>query len=157
MTELESKTKAAKEAYQAYKSKVDSEASDAAHKAKWKVLNAHRDKLNELKAAYSNAENLREKELDESTTHPWEGKMVTAERDVSSRSSWSRNLQPVFGIVECVRSDTKFSSNLRWTPRPGQIIIRKIKKDGTPSLQYWEQFYNADLKGWALVPEKADA
>lgn len=83
--------------------------------------------------------------------HEWEGLKVF--RMVSRGYSFQR-LSPsrVEGIVETVRIGTRFAENLSHysTPEIGDVIVRLLKKDGTPGLK----FENRD-KDWKLAEEPA--
>jgi hypothetical protein len=84
-------------------------------------------------------------------THPWDGKRVF--RMVTVGRVWeNRGKKREDGLVEVVRSDSVFAGNLSpwYQPRVGQVIVRQIKKDGTPSLKF-HQSYRDIQDSWQLV------
>lgn len=94
-------------------------------------------------------------------SHPWDGKRVYKMVTIRSRfNSAPIREQRVEGLVEVVRLDSRFAGNLSSYSRPrlGSVIVRKIKKDGTPSLQLVQGFHIHGLdKEWKLAEDDGNA
>lgn len=52
------------------------------------------------------------------------------------------------GTLELVTRFTVFSGNSYYNPEPGTLIVRFIRKDGTPGVTWWSYFPNE----WELAP-----
>jgi hypothetical protein len=90
--------------------------------------------------------------LEQKTSHPWDGKIVW--KDMRILAPFSSKIRTVRtrGIVEVVRSTSKFPVSMKYgRPRVGDVIIRAIKKDGTPSLKVEAHNRLFDVtEGWTL-------
>lgn len=150
--DAESALQKAKMAYLKLKHERDEEAYDAKRKAEAKVHKEFKEDLSKLSDAFYQAKKVYRDLKDSHVSHPWEGKIVTAKR----RLIRYHQEEDVRGIVEVVRSNTEFAQNIgRYSqPSVGTVIIRAIKKDGTPSLKFHDKYYfGRDLGDWELVEE----
>lgn len=84
--------------------------------------------------------------------HEWDGRRVF--RLESTR--WSGREKRIEGVVETVRSTTRFpESAARWRrPNIGSGIVRLLKKDGTAGLKFETM---GDWKAWQLADPEGDA
>lgn len=154
MTDISEKQRAfndAQDKFLTLKNKIQDEKWEAKRKVEAEIDERYKDERRQLYIAFSHAQNALAAEKDNKAQHPWEGHFVTAMR--RPNSNWRFRPEPVVGIVEVVRSDTVFAKNTaRYnTPNVGNVIVRRVKKDGTKSLKIWDNYYNGDLKDWALV------
>ena len=77
-------------------------------------------------------------------SHPWEGKRVWRKNHSGKRLE---------GVVEVVRRGVTLPENVSQYNRPaiGTVIIRKIKKDGSPSRAYHPY---ENVRWWSLVEDE---
>ena len=58
------------------------------------------------------------------------------------------------GVIEVWTKESRYPDNMRWgMPHPGDIVIRFLKKDGSPSLKFVRKggLYGGDEKLWHEV------
>ena len=100
------------------------------------------------------AEQALRNHIDATAAHPWDGKRVF-KVEPKYASSWSRHVvgeTRIDGIVEVVRQTSKFPDKLGHYGRPklGSVIVRKVKKDGSPSLQF-HRTWGKIMDKWTLA------
>jgi hypothetical protein len=110
-----------------------SERVDAASEVLWKAEKAARDNI------------------DATAAHPWDGRRVVLVKPKYARyGGHLTGHETLHGIVEVVRQSSDFPANMRWSrPTLGKVIIRKVKKDGTPSLQFYD-WGDGKIENWSL-------
>lgn len=132
-------------------SRIENEIAAAKNAARQSIDEEYAERLGAATAARRDAAKaLRETKDALLPNHPWTGKRVFSMRRVGDR--WNRKMERVEGIVETCRSTTAFPPGQRYgLPMVGDGFVRQLKKDGKPSLRFW------DLdKEWQLV-EPTDA
>lgn len=72
--------------------------------------------------------------------------------NIRYRQRDAKYAQVAAGILEIVGPDTKFAENLEYRPGVGKVIVRLLKKDGTPSVKY-DSYRNGKHK-WLPEGEK---
>jgi len=134
------------------KQKIADEKFEARLKAEGRITKKHADEYDVLRTKSHKAKDTLIKLKNAAASHPLEGRRV---KGVIYTGKWGKRKNDVIGLVEVVRTDTVFPQNmLHGKLSIGDVIIRKLKKDGTPSKQFYEHFYarHAEtLEGWKLV------
>lgn len=114
-------------------------------------------RISACRAGIEAAQAALDQHLEQTTSHPWDGKRVY--RDVRRRSLFKggERTDRERGMVEVVRSGSQFPTNMKYgRPRVGDVIIRALKKDGNPSLKVAAHQHVSDVtSGWTL--EDSDA
>lgn len=115
-----------------------------------KVRDKYNDRMDVARGATRIASQKLKEFIDKDSSHPLDGfKVFKLARVPVSR--WGSDTKEVRkeGIVEVVRSTSKFASNrASWgLPMQGQVIVRKIKKDGNPSLDFYRR---ENINDWTL-------
>jgi len=143
---------------------LENERDEKISQTRGKIIEEYRTLLNEKRHAVKDARTALFKYIDENVSHPHEGQIVVRERTLYHRwSSKVRGVEKTYGIVETVRTNCDMPSNLAQYSRPkvGDVIIRALKKDNSPSIKFHDKF-NAgsqnykDLPNWELAPNGVD-
>lgn len=146
LDEAEAAKRAAKRALIA----VEIERSEAANAAMDAVYAEFGDRIKPLATALNDARSAVVDIKNATPDHEWEGRKVFRMESVGR--SYQR-LTPirVEGIVETVRVGAQFAKNLsRYsTPNIGDVIVRLLKKDGSPGLKF-----SGRVRDWKLVQEQ---
>ena len=128
--------------------------SEAVRRARDAAHAEHEPHIADCRAAIEAAQAALNEHLEQTTSHPWDGKIVY--KDVRHLAPFSSKtyITRERGMVEVVRSASQFPASMKYNrPRVGDVIIRAIKKDGTPSLKVEEHSPVFDVtKGW--TPEE---
>lgn len=74
--------------------------------------------------------------------------MIAAKLSLKYPLGSKLKLNPLVGYLELVTRFSKFSKR-GWCPSPGSLIVRLLKKDGTPGLNFVG--YYPDTSNWELV------
>ncbi len=101
---------------------------------------AHAEQMQQAADAVAAAKRAIDQYRSDAATHPLDGKRVFVEQQERT-NIWDRNPKTVRyeGIGEVVRTNSEFAANLSdySHPKIGVFIVRKIKKDGSTSLQFF--------------------
>lgn len=101
----------------------------------------------------ADAERAMRNHIDATASHPWDGKRVFKMESEPTRG-WQEpgpKTVRVDGIVEVVRQSSKFPDNMNWSrPSLGHVIVRKVRKDGSASLQT-HRAWGDIMKEWTLA------
>ena len=154
LKQIQQDFKAAQYAYEDFKGEVARERREAEYAAAAIVNEKHAEKVNSLHKTYWALKDSLRLAKDAAASHPWEGKEVTS----MQRTHRYYKEERVKALVEVVRSDTEFTLNIASYSKPsvGEVIVRKLKKDGTPSLKFWDSYYSDSKRlaeQWTLVEE----
>ena len=136
-------------AFETLKRKIADEKYQARIAAEASVVEKYADERSVLSNAYYDLNSTLTKLKDDAASHPWEGEQVVG----MVQPNWRRSPERVVGLVEVVRTKTVFPENMASYRKPsvGAVIIRKLKKDGTPSKQFHDRFYEGQPLGkWKL-------
>jgi len=101
------------------------------------IMAEYAPRVDELHKAYGVAHDALKAHISDKASHPWDGKRVFRMKSMYDRWSGRKiGKERIDGIVEVVRLDSQFPVNMGTWSRPelGSVIIRKVKKDGKPSL-----------------------
>ncbi|MBA4086667.1 MAG: hypothetical protein C0491_02545 [Novosphingobium sp.] len=129
--------------------------------ARDRITAEYADRLGAARAARQEASDAYREAISNEANHPWDGKRVY--KLVHIKDRWSSKIletKRVEGLVEVVRLSSQFPANLTtWTrPKLGSVVVRKIKKDGTPSLQLEQGYHlNGLSPAWKLVDDDSHA
>ena len=148
--------------HQAVKAKLDleNERNDKIANMKREINQKYRIHITKREIAITRAQKNLFNHIDKAVRHPREGEIVVRKRKVYHRfSARIQRVDKIYGVVETVKSDCKMPSNLSSYSRPnvGDVIIRSIKKDGSPGIKF-HNYYNEgsqnyrDLPGWEIAP-----
>jgi hypothetical protein len=126
--------------------------------AKAKVLAEFSAPLQAARMERAVAEKAKRDYIEANASHPWDGKKVFRIRKRRIRP-YSREMVEYReeGFVEVVRTTSQFPENLSSYSMPelGSIIVRKVKKDGSPAKAFIERYWpqNADrmTNEWKLA------
>ena len=132
----------------------DDEIAAAVAAAKAAVNARYNDHLRAASAAVSAAQQALDDHIDATASHPWDGKRVYRVEPVRNRYTGRQvGEERLDGIVEVVRQSSQFPDNKRYgLPRLGEVIVRKLKKDGSPSLHWHDSHILRDLtEVWTLA------
>lgn len=129
--------------------------------ARDRITAEYADRLRSARAARQEASDAYRETISNEASHPWDGKRVY--KVVPVYNKWSSKVtehKRVEGLVEVVRLTSQFPANLSsWTrPKLGSVVVRKIKKDGTPSLQLEQGYHvNGLSQEWKLIEDDSHA
>lgn len=117
------------------------------------VREEYRERISAARIRRAEAQKALRDHIDATSSHPWDGKRVFKIKEVYANCYSTRKIgeKRIEGIVEVVRQTSQFPANMNWArPSLGHVIVRKVKKDGTPSLQMHRTHGNI-MEQWQLA------
>jgi hypothetical protein len=134
-------------------SKIEEEKREAIAAATRKIAAQFADRLEGARRARFEAEQAKRDFIEASSGHPWEGRRVYRIEPKFNRFSGKKvGEERIEGIVDVCRQSTRFPTNMRYgLPNLGKAFVRKLKKDGTPALQFHERPYGDVETNWKLA------